>query len=122
MGMADLKKTTSKQSKLKKIDIEDFIDDADNYASGLPSLLFDVRHQPDNEKAHKLKELADNQSRRKNATFSLNENTIKELETLVKNKDLHKSKLVRVLIQYFAYLNEKERAAILRLFAKQENK
>lgn len=115
MGMADLKRTCSKPFKLEAVDVQDFIDDAENYVNGLPSLIFNA--QKSLSVTTVTEPLAEDVIKRRNATFSLNEKVVDTLSELSENQHLPKSKLVRAIIAHFAQLPEFEQKRILKMFA-----
>ncbi|WP_169315476.1 hypothetical protein [Catenovulum agarivorans] len=108
--MADLKKTCSKPYKLAEFDVDDFIDDVDNYTHGRQSFIFPPQLTVVDGKNDKgMSEL----SARKNATFSLNIDCIAELNLLAETHQTNKSKLIRALISQFSELSDSEQRAIL---------
>lgn len=115
MGMADLKKTCSKPYKLAEFDVDDFIDDVDNYIHGRQSFIFPpqltVVEKPVEALEQTLKAAVD---KRKNATFSLTNCSIATLSELSSLHQINKSKLLRLLIAHFAELDEIEQQALLR--------
>ncbi|MER2493866.1 hypothetical protein [Catenovulum sediminis] len=116
MGMADLKKSYSKQCNLTKIEVDDFIDDAENYAAGLPSLLFAPRIIPGCEKAGDSANAQALTAPRKNATFSLNEGVVEQLAHASKMNKVSKSKMVRILVYQFAKLSAQQQMQIVEQF------
>ncbi|KMT66167.1 hypothetical protein XM47_05195 [Catenovulum maritimum] len=105
MGMADLKRTCYKSDKIKPVDVNQFINDADNYALGLPSLA---------EQKEAVKALG-SKSIRKNATFSLTELSVNELALHADKLNMSKSALIRLLIQYLSSASEIEKRRLLNL-------
>ena len=104
MGMADLKRTSCKPDKVKAVDVDTFIEDADRYALGLPSLAEEGKPQTNQ---------SETESQRKNATFSLTGQVIEELSSQSGQLGLSKSALVRTLIRYFAGASEIEQRRLL---------
>lgn len=110
MGMADLKKTCSKPYKLAEFDVDDFIDDVDNYAHGRQSFIFPPQLTVVESKSNRQ---GADLSVRKNATFSLNVDCIQELNNMSEIHLTNKSKLIRALIREFSELSASEQQAIL---------
>lgn len=132
MGLADLKKNSTRceqndsqrQAKQVSLDalINDFIDDANHYASGRPEQTrtmaqvialetgFNGVHQP-----LTLSSSATVAQRNKNvapyrkATFTLSESAIAHLAELANGCDMAKSKLIRFLIEHHYSLSNIER-------------
>ncbi len=113
MGLADLKKKpTSIEAKLNKsVSIDDFINDAQRYASGQAELALSggCALPRDIELSHlkSSRQLSQNQLHElsrsnkpifKHATFSLSEAAIVQLSTMALKKNMAKSKLLRQLI------------------------
>ena len=91
MSLADLKKQQTKV-KVKKLSVEDFIDDAKAYALGKSIIgQKSVKKKVDRVKANRT-------SRAKHATFSLSEDCIAQLTELAQQTGINKSKLIRILI------------------------
>ena len=91
MSLADLKKKQLK-IKVKKLSIEDFIDDAQAYALGKSIIgQKSVKKKLDRAKANRT-------GRAKHATFSLSEDCIAQLSELAHQTGINKSKLIRILI------------------------
>ncbi|EWH08686.1 RepA domain-containing protein [Catenovulum agarivorans DS-2] len=112
MGMADLKKTCSKQYELAEFDVDDFIDDVDNYIHGRQSFIFPPQLTVV-EESSRLTSLPVCKQVRKNATFSLNTECIAQLNSLSQAQAVNKSKLIRILINQFAQLSPSEQKKIL---------
>lgn len=104
MSLTDLKRRKPKPR--KKLTIEEFIEDANNYAFGQPSLAGRTK------KKHKVNETLGlkKQSTKifKHATFTLTESCITELTQLAKHNKVAKSRLIRMMITEFAEMPEAE--------------
>ncbi|MBR9728941.1 replication protein RepA [Shewanella intestini] len=100
MSLTDLKRKSPKR-KPKSVSIDDFIEDANNYAQGKKSVI----RQPAEPVNHSSKDtvgLNKNTSKLyRHATFSLTEHAILQLEQLHRAHKLPKSKLIRILIDDF---------------------
>ncbi|ABL99491.1 ribbon-helix-helix protein, CopG family [Shewanella amazonensis] len=109
MSLTDLKRKKPKQDR-GKISVEDFIDDANNYAHGRPTLL-DEEHL-----AARVKLGLDKSTTKvyRHATFSLTTKSIKQLDELAKQSGIAKSKLLRILIKEFHEKSAGEQDHILR--------
>ena len=93
MSLADLKKKQLKIN-VKKLSIEDFIDDAQAYALGKSIIgQKSVKKKLDRAKANRTA-----RARAKHATFSLSEDCIAQLSELAHQTGINKSKLIRILI------------------------
>ena len=91
MSLADLKKQQTKV-KVKKLSVEDFIDDAKAYALGKSIIgQKSVKKKVDRAKVNRT-------SRAKHVTFSLSEDCIAQLTELAQQTGINKSKLIRILI------------------------
>ncbi|MGL4711231.1 MAG: ribbon-helix-helix domain-containing protein [Shewanella sp.] len=95
MSLTDLKRKKPKQI-IKAVSVDDFIEDANNYALGKASLLT----------AHAIAKGLDKKSTKiyRHATFSLTENSIDQLDALSKSTRIAKSRLLRILINEFSQL------------------
>lgn len=91
MSLANLKKKQP-TARLKKLTVEDFIEDAQAYARG-ESVLGQLAAQ-----AIKVRVKRNKSTRTKHATFSLSENCISQLANLAQRTGISKSKLVRMLV------------------------
>jgi hypothetical protein len=127
MSLIDLKKDkdrTATKGKLRdQFTIDEFIADADNYANGSPQIVSNENHGKINLKQaiHDAKVLierkkSENSSGKpfRRATFTLSENTIKQLQQLSEGTDLAKSHIIRILIDELS--NEEEIEQIKKLF------
>jgi hypothetical protein len=101
MSLTDLKRKQQKQ-KPQKVSIEEFIEDAVNYAEGKPSQL---------QKSAKPKKTAPRKFR--HATFSLSETSIRQLDDLAQSTGIAKSRLLRMFIHYYFDLSEPEQQELL---------
>lgn len=104
MSLTDLKQRKPKPR--KKLTIEEFIEDANNYAFGQPSLAGRAK------KKHKANETLGlkKQSTKifKHATFTLTESSITQLNQLSKSNKVAKSRLIRMMITEFAEMSKAE--------------
>ena len=97
MSLTDLKRKAPKGTR-KKVSVDDFIEDANNYALGKTS----DQVAPRQTTAQFLKGL-DKKSTKiyRHATFTLTEKSIAQLDEIVKSTNVAKSKIIRILIDEF---------------------
>ncbi|AQS38728.1 plasmid segregation centromere-binding protein ParG [Shewanella psychrophila] len=110
MSLTDLKRR-KKKTPQAQVSIEDFIEDANNYAFGQPSVVSKSR-----KKLSKIKHKGlDKHSTKiyKHATFSLTEDAIGILDRISADKKIAKSRLIRILIHEFSVKSENEQSAII---------
>lgn len=104
MSLADLKKKNHTKAK-RNFSIDEFIDDANNYAVGKPEIVSADLQQ----KSHKLaQEIAETVSCEvdkpfKHATFTLSDEIIVQLNDLASKTKISKSRLLRILVNEFYY-------------------
>lgn len=114
MSLTDLKKSKDGKPKKKTFTIDEFIDDAENYARGEPEIVSSGIHNEVNLKqaivaAKRLLEQQDRTSEQqkksaqhhvpfRRATFTLSEDAISQLQILSEGSDLAKSRIIRILI------------------------
>jgi predicted DNA-binding protein len=93
MSLADLKRKAAAK-KRKKIDIDDFIEDAASYAKGKSILApnLDVNTAADKKRQRNFK----------NATFTLSPAHIEQLNDLAEHSGFAKSRILRLLIEQLA--------------------
>lgn len=108
MSLIDLKKSNTNQGKKKAFTVDEFIEDADNYAKGTPQI---VSAKDDNSLAVKKainlsKKQKVSTKRFKHATFTFNQQTFAQLNALSANSGLAKSHILRILI---AQLTEQDK-------------
>ncbi|WP_432460267.1 replication protein RepA [Agarivorans sp. QJM3NY_25] len=104
MSLTDLKKQPHRRRQAKKISVEQFIDDAENYALGKPSL-------------NPKKAPADKPSTTfRHCTFTFDASAINQLQYASQQHQLAKSKLLRVLLSHFTSLNDEQQQQLLKLF------
>lgn len=110
MSLTDLKRRKKKTPRTQ-VSIEDFIEDANNYAFGQPSVVSKSRKKLSRVKHKGL----DKHSTKiyKHATFSLTEDAIKILDRISADKKIAKSRLIRILIREFSVKNKNEQSAII---------
>jgi hypothetical protein len=110
MSLTDLKRKKQKTER-PKLSVDDFIEDADNYAFGKPSVL-DPNEAKSPAKQKKGLDKASSKSYR-HATFTLTENSISQLDALSKQTKMAKSKLLRILIDEFSQKSKSEQKQLL---------
>jgi len=110
MSLTDLKRR-KKIAPRKNVSIEDFIEDANNYAFGQPSVVSRNRKKLTTTKHKGL----DKHSTKiyKHATFSLTEESIGILDKLASQSKIAKSRLIRILIHEFSNKNKVEQDTII---------
>ncbi|MEE2024283.1 replication protein RepA [Alkalimonas mucilaginosa] len=89
MGLQDLKKKST-PSERKSVDVDAFIDDANNYAMGLPKVVNLRQLQPDGEPGPRKP--------MRHATFTLSQEAIEALNQLSELTGEAKSKIIRHLV------------------------
>ncbi|MCH1931644.1 ribbon-helix-helix domain-containing protein [Shewanella sp. A25] len=106
MSLTDLKRKKPKQV-IKSVSVEDFIEDANNYAFGKASIL---STQP----PPLLKGLDKKSTKMyRHATFTLTETSISQLDELSKETKIAKSRLVRILIDEFSRKSFDEQISVV---------
>lgn len=112
MSLTDLKRR-KKAAPRKHVSAEEFIEDANNYAFGQPSVVSRNRKK----RAHALKKGLNKHRTKiyKHATFSLTYQTIDLLDKLATDAKIAKSRLIRKLIIDFAEKTEAEKSQIILL-------
>lgn len=113
MSLTDLKRKKPKHDR-KAVSVDDFIEDANNYAFGKQTV---VGQSPQMQQSTEdfLRGL-DKKSVKiyRHATFTLTEKSISQLNELSKNSQIAKSKLLRMLIDDFYRLTEAKQQAMLK--------
>ncbi|AVI68480.1 MULTISPECIES: replication protein RepA [Shewanella] len=106
MSLTDLKRKKPKQI-IKPVSVDDFIEDANNYALGKASLLAAPT-------THTIVKGLDKKSTKiyRHATFTLTENSISQLDALSKSTNIAKSRLLRILINEFTQLTPAQQEQI----------
>lgn len=117
MSLTDLKRQQIKK-KPASVSIDDFIEDANNYAQGKPSKVATETAESKAQAAETAKEKAVKQFR--HATFTLTEQSISQLDDLSLQTGIAKSKLLRIFIANFSQLSEAEQAQLLELCEQQQ--
>lgn len=106
MSLADLKKQNTNKVR-RKFSIDEFIDDATNYAAGRPEIVnADLLAQSQKLTQSIAKTVKQNQASDKpfkHATFTLSEDIIGQLNELSDKTDIPKSRLLRILVNNFYY-------------------
>ena len=120
MSLADLKKSNSNNGKKKKFTVDEFIDDAENYAKGMPEIVttgkdnkLAVQKAVGLAKKAKAEKKAAQKKLFRHATFTFNEQTFKQLNDIAKESKLAKSHILRILIAEFAELGDDEKLKTL---------
>jgi len=110
MSLTDLKRR-KKIAPRKNVSIEDFIEDANNYSFGQPSVVSRNRKKRSTAKQKGL----DKHSTKiyKHATFSLTEESISILDGLASQSKIAKSRLIRILIHEFSHKAKIEQDSII---------
>lgn len=118
MSLSDLKKSKKAQTKKRDFTIDEFIEDADNYAKGVPQLVSAESDKVDNvaaaidmAKAHRAK--SDSAKPFRHATFTLSEESIVALNELAARSDLAKSHIIRILISELSTKDKEEQISRL---------
>ncbi|KGJ87468.1 ribbon-helix-helix domain-containing protein [Thalassotalea sp. ND16A] len=107
MSLADLKKQRPTKTK-RTFTVDEFIDGATNYATGNPEFIdADMHMQAQTELlsrkiAEKIEPCKDKPFKR--ATFTLSEDIISQLNELSAKTSISKSRLLRILVNNFYYL------------------
>ncbi len=105
MSLTDLKRKKKKVQQTK-ISVEDFIEDANNYALGKPSVLEAKPARPKGLDKSTTKIF-------RHATFTLTEQSIAQLNALSKETNIAKSRLLRIFIQEFCNKSKHEQTELL---------
>ena len=109
MSLADLKKQTiaPSSSKPKSFTVDDFIEDAANYALGKGEIVnADMQmqlHLQAQQLSEQLASIAAEDKPFKHATFTLSEEVIEQLNELSSKTNIAKSRLLRILVHNFYY-------------------
>ncbi|TLU67632.1 ribbon-helix-helix domain-containing protein [Thalassotalea litorea] len=106
MSLADLKKQEKPKAKIN-FSVDDFIEDANNYAAGNPQIVSAEANQQ--VEIFKKQFAQDNHCEAgrpfKHATFTLSEEAIKQLSELSEQTHIPKSRLLRIMVDDF-FFNE----------------
>ena len=120
MSLADLKKSNSNKGKKRKFTVDEFIDDAENYAKGTPEIVttgkdnkLAVQHAVILAKKAKTEKKAAQKKLFRHATFTFNEKTFLQLNEIAKESKLAKSHILRILIAQLAEQDVDEKLKIL---------
>ncbi|ABI39500.1 RepA domain protein [Shewanella sp. MR-4] len=113
MSLTDLKRKKPKQV-IKTVSVDDFIEDANNYALGKASLLSTA--------SLALPKGLDKKSTKiyRHATFTLTETSISQLDGLAKETKIAKSRLLRILIDEFSRRSTEEQLRVVNKSKKDE--
>ena len=120
MSLIDLKKSSVSKAKKKKVTVDEFIDDAENYAAGKPKVVSSDKTDVDQamitkESAtdwpkHQLKQ---SKSTKRHATFTLSEDAIVQLNLLSQESKLAKSHIIRILVNELCHEKQQKKLALL---------
>lgn len=116
MSLTDLKKHKGKKQQKKQFTVDEFIEDANNYAKGAPKIVSNPQNHGMSveqaiEEGDKRKQ-AQKKLHVKHATFTLTPEAISQLEQLAKQCKMSKSRLLRILLANTKHLTEVQRQAI----------
>jgi len=122
MSLIDLKKSSVSKAKKKKVTVDEFIADAENYAVGKPKVVSSKKMNVD--PAIIIKEQAaeadwpKNRSKRskppkRHSTFTLSEEAIAQLNLLSKESKLAKSHIIRILVNELCHEEQQKKLARL---------
>ncbi|ASJ96482.1 MULTISPECIES: hypothetical protein [Shewanella] len=109
MSLTDLKRRKPKPR--KKLSVEEFIEDANNYAFGQPSLAKRIKKKRKTNTTVNQKKQASRIFR--HATFTLTETSIAQLNELAKESKIAKSRLIRMMITEFASKSKQQLQALI---------
>lgn len=120
MSLADLKKANSNNGKKRKFTVDEFIDDAENYAKGVPEIVttgkdnkLAVQKAVGLAKKAKAEKKSVQKKLYRHATFTFNEQTFKQLNDIAKESKLAKSHILRILIAELAEQDDDEKLKTL---------
>lgn len=128
MSLSDLKKNHASTAKKKTFTVDEFIDDAENYAQGSPEIVSgDKNHSMTLEEAINAAKEIDQAKRStesgnhtnnsakpyRHATFTLSEEAITQLNAIATESKLAKSHIIRILILEFCNTEQKEKLSHL---------
>jgi hypothetical protein len=122
MSLIDLKKSNVSNAKKKKVTVDEFIADAENYAVGKPEVVSSEKMTLDQAITTKAPAVETNWPKRlttkpklpkRHATFSLSEDAIAQLNLLSRESKLAKSHLIRILVNEFFYEEQTRKLARL---------
>ncbi|QDE30852.1 MULTISPECIES: replication protein RepA [Shewanella] len=112
MSLTDLKRKKRKDTQVK-VSVDDFIEDANNYAFGIGT----SHDQPDiTSTAQEFLSGLDKKSTKiyRHATFTLTEKSISQLDEIAKTSKVAKSKILRILIDQFYQQSGAKQSDLLR--------
>lgn len=122
MSLTDLKKKHTQKKGKSDFTVDDFIDDADNYAQGAPKLVSAGKEKPAKLELEQAMVLAEKQYQKKknakpyrHATFTLSEEAITELGELAQDSKLAKSHILRILIHEMS--NDKQKQRLMKILS-----
>lgn len=101
MSLTDLKKRPKQPVKRNKVSVDQFIDDADNYAQGKPSAS--------NNPVKSTKAT----TKFRHCTFTFDASAIDHLQLASEQHKVAKSKLLRLLLKQFDSLSPQQQQAVL---------
>ncbi|QIR14251.1 ribbon-helix-helix domain-containing protein [Shewanella aestuarii] len=113
MSLTDLKRKKPKQIR-KAVSVDDFIEDANNYAFGKQTVVGESPQMQ--QSTQDFLQGLDKKSTKiyRHATFTLTEKSIAQLNELSKTTQIAKSKLLRMLIDDFYRLTDAKQHAMLK--------
>ncbi|XQW85266.1 hypothetical protein ACOYR1_00630 [Thalassotalea piscium] len=126
MSLSDLKKSNQGKTTKKQFTVDEFIEDAENYAKGAPEIVSGDKSQTLGlkeaiaaAKQFEVKQRAERQKAKakpfRHATFTLSEQAINQLQDLAAGSNLAKSRIIRILIDELC--NEEQQEKINKLLA-----
>ncbi|GGQ21041.1 ribbon-helix-helix domain-containing protein [Shewanella litoralis] len=109
MSLTDLKRKKPKDTR-QKVSVDDFIEDANNYALGKTA-----GQNPSGQTTAQFLKGLDKKSTKmyRHATFTLTEKSISQLDEIAKTTKVAKSKILRVLIDEFYQQHDNTQLTIL---------
>ena len=112
MSLTDLKKHKGKKQQKKQFTVDEFIEDANNYAKGAPKIVSNPQNHGMSveqaiEEGDKRKQ-AQKKLHVKHATFTLTPEAISQLEQLAKQCKISKSRLIRMMINKYHQLTTQQ--------------
>jgi|TARA_B110000091_G_scaffold211661_1_gene256744 hypothetical protein len=122
MSLIDLKKSNDRKAKRKKVTVDEFIADAENYAVGKPKVVSSEKINVgqaiiSQDEAGEI-DWPKHQSKKakltkRHATFSLSEDAIVQLNLLSKESKLAKSHIIRILVNECCHEDQQKKLARL---------
>lgn len=117
MSLLDLKKSKAKNTNAdeRNVTVDAFIQDAENYAQGRPTLVNPnvVINKQSVEAAIGLAKEQKKKKTFKHVTYTFSEQSIDQINQISRNLSVNKSRLVRILINQFDALSDEEKKAVV---------